>query len=142
MGFAGTLGAEWCDYILADQISIPPETLIPRKRNITMEERLLEEDHAEDAEDWIYGERIVFTRHTFFCCDHKQSAPDSQEKCLSWEEEQSRRWQMRKEIFPELPDNMIILGNFNQLYKVRVFFSLHAFAIVSSKTWAHVYVLD
>lgn len=25
---------------------------------------------------------------------------------------------MRKEIFPDLPDDMIILGNFNQLYKV------------------------
>lgn len=27
---------------------------------------------------------------------------------------------MRKEIFPDLPDDVIILGNFNQLYKVSV----------------------
>ncbi|EEH11231.1 UDP-N-acetylglucosaminyltransferase [Histoplasma capsulatum G186AR] len=118
MGFAGTLGAEWCDYILADQISIPPETLAPRKRITRVEDRLVEEDHAEDLEDWIYGERIVFTRHTFFCCDHRQSAPDSQDRRLTWEEEQVNRWKMRKEMFPDLRDDAIILGNFNQLYKI------------------------
>ncbi|KLJ09734.1 hypothetical protein EMPG_14832 [Blastomyces silverae] len=118
MGFAGTLGAEWCDYILADQISIPPETLAPRKRITRVEDRLVEEDHGEDLEDWIYGERIVFTRHTFFCCDHRQSAPDSQDRRLTWEEEQSNRWKMRKEMFPDLRDDAIILGNFNQLYKI------------------------
>ncbi|PGH16050.1 hypothetical protein AJ79_02030 [Helicocarpus griseus UAMH5409] len=118
MGFAGTLGAEWCDYILADQISIPPETLAPRKRITRVEDRLVEEDHGEDLEDWIYGERIVFTRHTFFCCDHRQSAPDSQDRPLTWEEEQLNRWKMRKEMFPDLRDDAIILGNFNQLYKI------------------------
>ncbi|PGH23241.1 hypothetical protein AJ80_02657 [Polytolypa hystricis UAMH7299] len=118
MGFAGTLGAEWCDYILADQLSIPPETLCPQRRNARLEDRLLEQDHAEDAEDWIYGEKIVFTRHTFFCCDHRQSAPDSKEQRLTWDEEQSRRWKMRKQLFPDLRDDAIILGNFNQLYKI------------------------
>ncbi|ODH13420.1 hypothetical protein ACO22_07272 [Paracoccidioides brasiliensis] len=118
MGFAGTLGAEWCDYILADQISIPLETLTPRKRVIRIEDRLVEENHGEDLEDWIYGERIVFTRQTFFCCDHRQSAPDSQDRRLTWEEEQANRWKMRKEMFPDLRDDAIILGNFNQLYKI------------------------
>ncbi|EEP81844.1 conserved hypothetical protein [Uncinocarpus reesii 1704] len=118
MGFAGSLGAEWCDYILSDQLSIPPETLSPRRRNLRLEDRLYEPDHAEDADDWVYGEKIVFTRHTFFCCDHRQSAPDAQSPRLGWEEEQSNRWKMRKELFPNLPDNTIILGNFNQLYKI------------------------
>ncbi|KAK2733900.1 hypothetical protein FQN55_003126 [Onygenales sp. PD_40] len=118
MGFAGTLGAEWCDYILADQISIPPETLSPRRRIGRIEDRLVEEDHCEELEDWIYGEKIVFTRHTFFCCDHRQSAPDSQDRRLTWEEEQVNRWKMRKEMFPDLRDDAIILGNFNQLYKI------------------------
>jgi tetratricopeptide (TPR) repeat protein len=118
MGFAGTLGAEWCDYILADQLSIPPETLSPGRRTTRIEDRLLEPDNGEELQDWVYGEKIVFTRDTFFCCDHRQSAPDASEKHVTWEEEQIRRWKMRKELFPNLNDDAIILGNFNQLYKV------------------------
>lgn len=118
MGFAGTLGAEWCDYILADQISIPPDTLTPGRRTARIGDRVLEEDHGEDFEDWVYGEKIVFTRSTFFCCDHRQSAPDASDTRLSWEQEQEVRWRMRRELFPNLPENTIILGNFNQLYKV------------------------
>lgn len=118
MGFAGTLGAEWCDYILADQLSIPPETLNPARRKTRIADQIFEEDYGEDLEDWVYGEKIVFTRDTFFCCDHRQSAPDAGERLLSWDEEQVRRWKMRKELFPKLSDDTIILGNFNQLYKV------------------------
>lgn len=118
MGFAGTLGAEWCDYILADELSIPPETLSPGRRRALMEERLLEEDHGEDLEGWVYGEKIVYTRDTFFCCDHRQSAPDAHDASLTWDQEQELRWRMRKELFPNLRDDVLILGNFNQLYKV------------------------
>ncbi|KAJ5897244.1 hypothetical protein N7504_007532 [Penicillium tannophilum] len=118
MGFAGTLGAEWCDYILADQISIPTETLSPARRTTRIEDRILDEDNGEDLENWVYGEKIVFTRDTFFCCDHRQSAPDAGERHLSWDDEQMRRWRMRKELFPKLSDDTIILGNFNQLYKI------------------------
>lgn len=118
MGFAGTLGAEWCDYILADKTSIPPQTLSLGRRNMQIEDRLLEEDHGEELEDWVYTEKVVFTRDTFFCCDHRQSAPDAKDAYVSWDEEQMRRWRMRKELFPNLSDDAIILGNFNQLYKV------------------------
>lgn len=118
MGFAGTLGAEWCDYILADHISIPPETLSPGRRMTRIEDRILENDNGEELENWVYGEKIVFTRDTFFCCDHRQSAPDAGERLVSWDDEQIRRWRMRKELFPKLSDDTIILGNFNQLYKV------------------------
>ncbi|KAE8134559.1 glycosyl transferase family 41-domain-containing protein [Aspergillus pseudotamarii] len=118
MGFAGTLGAEWCDYILSDIISIPQETLAPGGRNLSIKDRVLEENHGEDLEDWVYGEKIVFTRATFFCCDHRQSAPDSQDLRLAWEQEREKRWRMRKELFPNLRDDAIILGNFNQLYKI------------------------
>jgi tetratricopeptide (TPR) repeat protein len=118
MGFAGTLGAEWCDYLLADDTAIPPDTLRQWRRNIDLEDALVDDNSGGEDENWIYGENIVFCRDTFFCCDHRQSAPDSQGRQPSWEEEQERRWAMRKEIFPELPDSAIILGNFNQLYKV------------------------
>lgn len=118
MGFAGTLGAEWCDYILADQLSIPLDTLRPGRRTTRIEDHMLEDDNGEELEDWVYSEKIVFTRDTFFCCDHRQSAPDAGERQVSWDDEQIRRWKMRKELFPDLSDDAIILGNFNQLYKV------------------------
>lgn len=119
MGFAGTLGAEWCDYLLADDTAVPPDTLRQWRRNVDMEDALVDENSGGSDKDWIYGENIVFCRDTFFCCDHRQSAPDSQGRQPNWEEEQERRWAMRKEIFPQLRDDAIILGNFNQLYKVR-----------------------
>lgn len=118
MGFAGTLGAEWCDYLLADDTAVPPDTLRPWRRNIDMEDTLVDDNSGGADDKWIYGENIVYCRDTFFCCDHRQSAPDSQGRQPNWEEEQQRRWAMRKEIFPNLPEDAIILANFNQLYKV------------------------
>lgn len=118
MGFAGTLGAEWCDYLLADDTAVPPTTLRQWRRNIDLEDALIDDNSGGSDENWIYGENIVFCRDTFFCCDHRQSAPDAKEPQLDWEAEQKRRWAMRKEIFPNLPDDAIIFGNFNQLYKV------------------------
>merc|ERR1711964_962537 len=95
--------------------AIPPDTLKPWRRNIDLEDQLLDQQSLEE-EDWVYSENIIFCRDTFFCCDHAQSEP--REKQLSWDEEQSRRWKMRKELFPSLSDDAIILGNFNQLYKI------------------------
>jgi tetratricopeptide (TPR) repeat protein len=144
MGFAGTLGAEWCDYLLADEMAVPTSTLRPYRRNVEVEDLLcdntvgdFDNGGSESADltltdvnndsiangsgissDWIYAENLVYCRDTFFCCDHKQSAPDSQERRGNWDEELSTRWRMRKEIFPDLADNAIIIGNFNQLYKV------------------------
>lgn len=118
MGFAGTLGAEWCDYILADEISIPRDTLSPGRRDYRIEDRPFEDDCTEEVENWMYDERIVYTRATFFCCDHRQSAPDSDSPNIGWDREQERRWKMRKDLFPNIPDDAIILGNFNQLYKI------------------------
>jgi len=118
MGFAGTLGAEWCDYLLADEIAIPPDTLRPWRRNVDLEDQMVDENSGGANDEWVYGENIIYCRNTFFCCDHRQSAPDAQDPRLSWEEEQRRRWQMRKELFPQISDGTVIFGNFNQLYKV------------------------
>jgi hypothetical protein len=128
MGFAGTLGAEWCDYVFADEISVPASTLSPWRRNVEIEDRLRPDALCEDSEDWVYSENVIFARNTFFCVDHKQSAPDAdrpqpndmtqEQKDEAWREEQKRRWKLRKEIFPTLSDSAIILGNFNQLYKI------------------------
>ena len=121
MGFAGTLGAEWCDYLLADKIAVPPRTLRPWRGNVDTADQTQDGNNDDEHDDWVYGENIIFTRDTFFCCDHRQSAPDAQEPQLSWPEEQRRRWEMRKDLFPTIPDNAIIFGNFNQLYKVSGF---------------------
>ncbi|KAL8738624.1 MAG: hypothetical protein Q9181_000620 [Wetmoreana brouardii] len=118
MGFAGTLGAEWCDYLLADKIAIPPQTLRPYRLNVDLVDQTKDGNNDNNENQWVYGENIIYTRDTFFCCDHRQSAPDACEPQLNWAEEQKRRWKMRKEMFPNLPDDTIILGNFNQLYKI------------------------
>lgn len=118
MGFAGTLGAEWCDYLLADKIAVPPQTLRPWRGNVDLTDQTQDGNNEDDHDDWVYGENIIFTRDTFFCCDHRQSAPDAQEPQLSWPEEQRRRWKMRKDLFPTLSDDAVIFGNFNQLYKI------------------------
>src|SRR5690606_22244344 len=58
MGFAGTLGADWCDYLLADTTAVPPETLRPWRSNVNIEDG----DYCvEDKNDWIYSENIIFT---------------------------------------------------------------------------------
>ncbi|KAK0321735.1 hypothetical protein LTR91_002515 [Friedmanniomyces endolithicus] len=117
MGFAGTLGAEWCDYLLADETSIPPETLRPWRRNIDVEDVMVDDTNGSE-DGWVYGENIIYCRDTFFCCDHKQSAPGAHDEVLSWKDEQRERWRMRKELFPQISDETLIFGNFNQLYKI------------------------
>ena len=129
MGFAGTLGAEWCDYLLADEIAVPPSMLRPYRSNVDLIDQTQDNNYGDDSSDWVYGENIIYARDTFFCCDHRQSAPDSQERQLSWPEEQTRRRKMRKELFPNLSDDTVILGNFNQLYKVTL---LHLWVRTSS----------
>ncbi|KAI1288191.1 glycosyl transferase family 41-domain-containing protein [Xylaria venustula] len=116
MGFAGTLGAEWCDYLLADETAIPASTLRPMRDN-TGVENVFRDEKSNDAEDWVYSENIIFCRDTFFCCDHAQSC-EAEERTITWEDEQRRRWKMRRELFPNLSDDTIIMGNFNQLYKI------------------------
>lgn len=116
MGFAGTLGAEWCDYLLADTMAVPPSTLRPWRGNVSVGDVFRDEmDTAK--ENWIYSENLIYCRDTFFCCDHKQSA-NASEHGMTWQDEQHRRWKMRKELFPTLSDDTIIMGNFNQLYKI------------------------
>lgn len=129
MGFAGTLGAEWCDYILADQTAIPSETLRPFRRNRDPVD-VFQDNNEDEAGDWVYSENIIFCKDTFFCCDHAQSS-DAHCEVQTWDDEQRRRWNMRRTLFPDLPEDAIILGNFNQLYKVG---SLHPNQVVINPT--------
>ncbi|KAG5980548.1 hypothetical protein E4U55_003913 [Claviceps digitariae] len=117
MGFAGTLGAEWCDYLLADRMAIPRSTLRPWRNNVSIED-IFRDNNEESDGDWMYSENIIFCRETFFCCDHAQSCVSGEMSHPNWAEVERQRWEMRKELFPDLGDNVVILGNFNQLYKI------------------------
>ncbi|KAK8065705.1 tetratricopeptide [Apiospora hydei] len=139
MGFAGSLGAEWCDYILADEIAIPPSTLRPTRDNLTLSSVFRDEEVA-DQEGWVYSENVIFCRDTFFCCDHAQSS-EPEERSVTWAREQQRRWKMRKELFPNLPDDAIILGNFNQLYKIDPTTFRTWLRILSNVPKAHLWLL-
>ena len=118
MGFAGTLGAEWCDYLLADETAVPPTALRPWRRNVDSHDLIYNEHTGSTNDEWVYGENIIYTRDTFFCCDHKQSGSSAEERKVTWEEEQKRRLTMRRVLFPDLPEDAVIFGNFNQLYKI------------------------
>ncbi|KAG6041178.1 hypothetical protein E4U41_005713 [Claviceps citrina] len=116
MGFAGSLGAEWCDYLLADKTTIPPSTLRPWRNNVSIED-IFRDNNEGCGGDWMYSENVIFCRETFFCCDHAQSCA-SDGRSTKWTEVERERWEMRRELFPDMDDDAIILGNFNQLYKI------------------------
>ncbi|KAK7206053.1 glycosyl transferase family 41-domain-containing protein [Myxozyma melibiosi] len=126
MGFAGSLGAEWSDYILADRVAVPPDTVRQMRKADAQENksRILRHHDCKNQDNWVYFEDIVFCKHSFFCCDHRQSAPDAVSSSASadpedrWNAELVSRRKMRDELFPSLAPGTIILANFNQLYKI------------------------
>lgn len=184
IGFAGSLGGGWCDYLLGDKYSIGYQ--------------------KENDPEWVYREKIIYMPRSFFVCDHRQSALDSlaqrnkqaqtgevpstvsgkdgsesrrfrflehqppapkmprvdnvveerdddnvsrkageadKSVCgspvsnekeqsllleqmlttpgdLTWEMENKVRKEVRKILFPKLPQNAFLMGNLNQLYKI------------------------
>ena len=127
MGFAGPIGSDWCDYVLGDRTAIPPHTMT-------------------DESKWVYKEKIMYMPNSFFVCDHRQSACDSEfisyqkdkrsgkmvmhidysrnsnDRVVldhhSWSIEQSLRMHLKNGMFPFLPSNAFLMANFNQLYKI------------------------
>lgn len=78
---------------------------------------------------------MIYLPHSYFVTDHKQawreddlasivpgeapitsSAPPTAES--AWAIEEHKRWQMRRQMFPQLRDDTVIFANWNQLYKV------------------------
>lgn len=131
MGFAGTLASGWCDWVIADTTIIPPDTVaceVWRERQKKQQRSaptslpgLL--DPEEEDESWMYTEKMAYLPKTYFVTDHKQGFREDPVMSVSdpeaaWQMEQQRRWQMRKELFPDLPDNFVIFCCLNQLYKV------------------------
>ncbi|SPO23110.1 related to UDP-N-acetylglucosaminyltransferase [Ustilago trichophora] len=98
-------------------------------------------DPEEDSEEWVYPDRFIYMPHSYFVNDHKQgfrepnpsaetlqlaatttvqpagtTSPQLTEDQL-WASEEMKRYAMRRELFPTLPDDYVILADFNQLYK-------------------------
>jgi protein O-GlcNAc transferase len=144
MGFCGSLGAGWNDWLVADTIATPYEMISSEvwrgRRARRLDDRLTDIagsiDPEEDTDSWVYTEKVVFMPHTYFVNDHRQGfreppmyaatpngqtaipIPEPTDPEGQWRIEEIRRWKMRKELFPGLPDKTVIFANFNQLYKV------------------------
>ncbi|KAI0365250.1 TPR-like protein [Pilatotrama ljubarskyi] len=148
MGYAGTLGAGWCDYLVCDPISCPQETSASelwrelratRDATSTAETGLAslpevpldndaDLDPETDANNWLYMEKFMYMPHTFMVTDHKQSFRGDEDLSVEerekvpvetlWLDEERRRADARKQVFPDLPQDVIIFANFNQLYKI------------------------
>lgn len=146
MGFAGTLGGGWCDWIIADPIVCPPQMVsgeVWRQRKGLLSTKHKQQngdfegdlDPEEATDDFVYTEKFIYMPHSYFVNDHKQGFRDDDEhppftnhdlmlfnkranEEVVWAVEEEKRWRMRHEVFPNLPDNVIIFANFNQLYKL------------------------
>jgi protein O-GlcNAc transferase len=142
MGFCGSLGAGWNDWLVADTIATPYDMIsseVWRDRQVRrIDDRQTDipgvVDPEEDTDSWVYTEKVVFMPHTYFVNDHRQGfrepalvingqmvEPDPIDPEGVWRLEEVRRWRMRKETFPRLADNVVIFANFNQLYKVIIY---------------------
>ncbi|KZT02719.1 glycosyltransferase family 41 protein [Laetiporus sulphureus 93-53] len=135
MGYAGTLSAGWCDYLVGCETSCPPEMsateLWRKSRGDSRDEDYLTFDLDADADpesgsnDWVYTEKLMNVPHSFMVTDHKQSYRE--DECLTpeereripveqlWLDEEKRRAEMRRGIFPDLPQEFVIFANFSQV---------------------------
>ncbi|CAO3639511.1 unnamed protein product [Cunninghamella blakesleeana] len=103
-------------------------------------------DPEELSNDFVYTEKFIYMPHSYFVNDHKQGFQEiadeeekeedddnninnnnnnsnnndskEEEEDLIWKKEKEKRKKMRKELFPNIPDDTIIFANFNQLYKL------------------------
>ncbi|KAH0833110.1 TPR-like protein [Lanmaoa asiatica] len=125
MGFAGTLAAGWCDYLVCDPIVCPPDLFVQvcaarrRSPNARSSNEMSPDvgvpvnegsDPASSDNDWIYTECPIYMPHTYFATDHKQSYSTSSSKpgfaSTRWPDELRRREQLRVTIFPDLPKKL------------------------------------
>ncbi len=160
MGFAGSLGGGWNDYLIGDPIAVGEKQFFGNNYN------------GED--EWVYTEKIVYLRHSFFICDHRQSAPDSLRRIqknreeqksltnidvktpttantanriimtepLTWQTNMQLRQSLRQQLFPNLPPNAFLIANFNQLYKIDPIIFKSWLTILSSNSNIYFWLLQ
>ncbi|TFK89960.1 glycosyltransferase family 41 protein [Polyporus arcularius HHB13444] len=168
MGYAGTLGAGWCDYLVCDPIACPQETsAVEQWRQVrarrqhaasaagSLSGSSLDLDADIDPEDgsdeWIYTEKFLYMPHTFMVADHKQSfrgddnlSPEARAAMpveTLWLEEERRRAEARQQVFPDVPPDVIIFANFNQLYKIDPGIFLVWLRILRKVPWSILWLL-
>ncbi|KAJ9478322.1 hypothetical protein PHBOTO_001870 [Pseudozyma hubeiensis] len=104
---------------------------------------MAELDPEEASDEWVYPDRFIYMPHSYFVNDHKQGfnetvsaetiklatksidsgkqpaniSEDSPTNEQVWASEELKRYAMRRELFPTLPDDYVIFADFNQLYK-------------------------
>ncbi|OJA11148.1 hypothetical protein AZE42_02366 [Rhizopogon vesiculosus] len=136
MGYAGTLAASWCDYLVCDSIACPVDlfarvqaywkrSLDQCCQNSDVGVPVGEEGDPESpSPNWIYTECPIYMPHTYFVTDHKQSyrlgdLPVEERAQATakelWDGEIKRRKDLRRALFPDLPLDFIIFSNFNQI---------------------------
>ncbi|KAI0793500.1 glycosyl transferase family 41-domain-containing protein [Abortiporus biennis] len=143
MGYPGTLGSGWCDYLVCDPIACPRELSAGERwrerrqhdQHLIVGDDVLATDESLDiesdldpespSEDWIYSEKLIYIPHTFMVTDHKQSFRQDQEMTdeervktpvnVLWEKERRFRLKKRIAVFHDLPQDYFIFANFNQV---------------------------
>ncbi|KAK4054753.1 hypothetical protein OIV83_000677 [Microbotryomycetes sp. JL201] len=90
-------------------------------------------DPESKRDDFVYTEKLIYMPHSYFVTDHKQAwkedpnafvlpnevpIADDGTDATRWAIEESKRWKMRRAIFPNLADDAVIFANWNQLYKI------------------------
>ena len=95
MGFAGTLAARSIDYALTDRIVTPPSTRA-----------------------YTYAEALLLHPHSYFVCDHAQSAATSAVTSRAPPGSAPATPPPVSRARYGLPENTFLFCNFNQLYKI------------------------
>lgn len=118
MGFCGTMGADYIDYIVADNIVIPPQSLFETSEasTATTSSSTTSEDAKPSSFDFYshYTEKIIAMPHSYFVNDHKQSMQHIIQS--SNNDDNSSAMPTRAEV--GLPENVFIYCCFNQLHKI------------------------
>jgi len=88
MGFCGSMGAKFIQYMVADMVACPP------------------------AAQSLYSEKLVYMPHSYFVNDHKQSNAEVLGFTAGSAPDDISRAALG------IPEDKIVLCNFNQLYKI------------------------
>ncbi|KAI8912826.1 glycosyl transferase family 41-domain-containing protein [Gorgonomyces haynaldii] len=142
MGYAGTLDKRWIDYLIADEIVCPQKFVCgePVEDETECDELLRGPVRRNNDSNRIYTEALLYLPETYFCNDHRQGFREPLNPAIEhlldqldlsndihsahyqlerhWNREQLMRMDMRKQLFPHLLPDTLILANFNQLYKI------------------------
>lgn len=139
MGYAGTSGASWCDYLVCDKQACPKEAFGSYRAAVRRLRReyepvihqdgslreVLEEYVDPESLDmsWALTEKYIHLPHSYFVTDHRQAFREEHlephlDPNQRWLTEEKLRAKLRQEIFPDLNESTVIFACFSQIYKI------------------------